>query len=112
MAPTTTAAMSSVPVDKAGVGSAVINSARQVGGSLGIAIMGTLIAGQVSVSLLDPRYPAQFVDGWHRALYAGAAILAAGAVVAVVTMRTTRRAEPKPVREPAPTSSPTIEDAA
>jgi MFS family permease len=112
MAPTTTAAMSSVPVDKAGVGSAVINSARQVGGSLGIAIMGTLIAGQVGVSLLDPRYPAQFIDGWHRALYAGAAILAAGAVVAVVTMRTTRRAEPKPVREPAPTSSPTIEDAA
>src|ERR671928_167911 len=33
MAPTTAAAMGSVPVDKAGVGSAVINSMRQVGGS-------------------------------------------------------------------------------
>src|SRR5262249_37128745 len=75
MAPTTTAAMSSVPIDKAGVGSAVINSARQVGGSLGIAIMGTLIAGQVTVTALDPRYPAQYVDGWHRALFVGAAIL-------------------------------------
>jgi EmrB/QacA subfamily drug resistance transporter len=103
MAPTTTAAMSSVPVDKAGVGSAVINSARQVGGSLGIAIMGTVIAAQVSVSALDPRYPAQFVDGWHRALYVGAAILAAGAVVAVVTIRKTREAEPTQVPEPAPT---------
>jgi hypothetical protein len=40
LTPTTAAAMSSVPVDKAGVGSAVINSMRQVGGSLGIAIMG------------------------------------------------------------------------
>src|SRR5919201_3903734 len=36
MTPTTAAAMGSVPVDKAGVGSAVINSMRQVGGSLGI----------------------------------------------------------------------------
>jgi EmrB/QacA subfamily drug resistance transporter len=104
MAPTTTAAMSSVPVDKAGVGSAVINSARQVGGSLGIAIMGTLIAGQVTVSALDPRYPAQYVDGWHRALYVGAAILAAGAAVAVLTIRPTRQAEPKAVPELTPTN--------
>src|SRR4029078_10133357 len=44
MAPTTAAAMGSVPVDKAGVGSAVINAMRQVGGSLGIAVMGTLVA--------------------------------------------------------------------
>ena len=40
MTPTTAAAMSAVAVDKAGVGSAVLNSARQVGGSLGIAVMG------------------------------------------------------------------------
>jgi hypothetical protein len=38
MAPTMTAAMGSVPVDKAGLGSAVINSMRQVG-ALGIAVM-------------------------------------------------------------------------
>src|SRR5256714_1065245 len=43
MAPTTAAAMASVPVDKAGVGSAVINSMRQVGGSLGIAIIGAAL---------------------------------------------------------------------
>ena len=35
MAPTTTAALHAVPVDKAGVGSAVINSMRQVGGASG-----------------------------------------------------------------------------
>src|SRR4029434_2086782 len=74
MAPTTAAAMGSVPVDKAGVGSAVINSMRQVGGSLGIAIMGTLIATQVTVGQLNPRYPTEFVDGYHRALQLGAAI--------------------------------------
>src|SRR5215211_7609168 len=44
MTPTTAAVMGSVPVDKAGVGSAVLNSMRQVGGSLGIAIMGAIVA--------------------------------------------------------------------
>ncbi len=40
MTPTTAAAMASVRRDKAGVGSAVLNTMRQVGGSLGIAVMG------------------------------------------------------------------------
>ena len=87
MAPTTAAAMSSVPVDKAGVGSAVINSMRQVGGSLGIAIMGALVATTVNVTPFDPRYAAQFVEGYHRALHVGAAIMLVGAVVAVATIR-------------------------
>src|SRR3954451_3842507 len=93
MAPTTAAAMGAVAVDKAGVGSAVINSMRQVGGSLGIAIMGALVATAVSVQPFDPRYAEQFVPGYHRALHAGAAILLAGAVVAVATIRNVRHAE-------------------
>ena len=44
MAPVTATAMGSVPRDKAGVGSAVLNSMRQVGGSLGIAVMGAIVA--------------------------------------------------------------------
>ena len=47
MTPMTAAAMSAVPVDKAGVGSAVLNSMRQVGGSLGIAVMGAIVAAGV-----------------------------------------------------------------
>src|SRR5438874_4018892 len=70
MAPTTAAAMASVPVDEAGVGSAVINSMRQVGGSLGIAIMGALVATAVSVKPFDRRYPSEFVVGYHRAVHA------------------------------------------
>src|SRR5512132_1815330 len=93
MAPTTAAAMSSVPVDKAGVGSAVINSMRQVGGSLGIAVMGALVATSVSVSPIDPRYAEEVVSGYHRALQVGAAILLACAMIAVVTVRKTRPAE-------------------
>jgi EmrB/QacA subfamily drug resistance transporter len=87
MAPTTATAMSAVAVEKAGVGSAVINSMRQVGGSLGIAVMGALVATTVSVSPFSARYAAQFVPGYHRALEVGAAILIVGAVVAVATIR-------------------------
>jgi EmrB/QacA subfamily drug resistance transporter len=87
MAPTTATAMSAVPVDKAGVGSAVINSMRQVGGSLGIAVMGALVATTVSVTPFSAEYAAQFVPGYHRALEVGAAILILGAVVAVATIR-------------------------
>ena len=93
MAPTTAAAMASVPVAKAGVGSAVINSMRQVGGSLGIAVMGALVATTVSVKPFDPRYATQYVPGYHRALHVGAAILLAGALVAVVTIRKVQHAE-------------------
>ena len=112
MAPTTAAAMSSVPIDKAGVGSAVINSMRQVGGSLGIAIMGTLVATSVSVSPANPDYAVQFVDGYHRALYAGAAILLAGAVVSVLSVRKPRHAERQVIAEPAFATPPGFEEAA
>jgi EmrB/QacA subfamily drug resistance transporter len=101
MAPTTATAMSSVPVDKAGVGSAVINSARQVGGSLGIAIMGALVATAVSVTPFSPLYPEQFVTGYHRALEVGSVILLFGAVLGVATIRKVVHAEPAAAVEPA-----------
>jgi predicted MFS family arabinose efflux permease len=76
MTPTTAAAMSAVAVDKAGVGSAVLNSARQVGGSLGIAVMGAIVAAN-----------ATYLGGFHDALRVGAALLALGAGVAVLAVR-------------------------
>ncbi len=76
MTPTTAAAMSAVAVDKAGVGSAVLNSARQVGGSLGIAVMGSIV-----VSSSD------YLTGFHDALRVGSLLCLAGAVVAVTLIR-------------------------
>jgi hypothetical protein len=93
--------MGSVPVDKAGIGSAVINSMRQVGGSLGIAVMGALVATAVSVTPFSPAFPDQFVEGYHRALHVGAAITLVGAIVAVTTVRKVRDAEPHGAAEPA-----------
>ena len=69
MTPTTAAAMGAVDVDKAGVGSAVLNCSRQVGGSLGIAVMGAIVASQVDPTTPLPLRAEQFVDGYHLALY-------------------------------------------
>jgi EmrB/QacA subfamily drug resistance transporter len=90
MTPTTSAAMGAVPVDKAGVGSGVLNSMRQVGGSLGVAIMGAILGSYISVSGLSPKFPGQFVDGFRAALHVAAVIAFAAAVVAVVTVRRVR----------------------
>jgi len=88
MTPTTAAAMSGVPVDKAGVGSAVLNSMRQVGGSLGIAVMGAIVASGVSSALASGSTPQEaFLNGFHDALRVAALLALAGAVVATVAIR-------------------------
>jgi len=99
MTPTTAAAMGSVPVDKAGVGSAVLNSMRQVGGSLGIALMGAIVASSIHVADTDPRIAQQFVDGYRNALHVAATIALVGAVVAVATVRKYRHPEARPALE-------------
>ena len=99
MTPTTAAAMGSVPVDKAGVGSAVLNSMRQVGGALGIALMGAIVASSVDVPPTSPEAPAQFVDGYQNALHVAAGIALVGAFVAVATVRKYRHPEATPALE-------------
>src|SRR3954447_16748987 len=72
MTPLTAAAMSAVAVDKAGIGSAVLNSSRQVGGSLGIAVMGAIVAAGSTSAARSGRPPKlAFLHGFHEALLAG-----------------------------------------
>jgi MFS family permease len=51
MAPATESIMSVVPRDKAGAGAAVNNSVRQIGGALGVAILGSVLAASYSAHL-------------------------------------------------------------
>jgi EmrB/QacA subfamily drug resistance transporter len=74
MSPMSTAAMNAVDRTKAGVASGILSMSRMVGGTLGIAVLGTFI-GQAS-SRTD------FVDSLGRGLLIGAFIAAAGAIVA------------------------------
>jgi EmrB/QacA subfamily drug resistance transporter len=88
MTPITAAAMSAVAVDKAGVGSAVLNSARQVGGSLGIAVMGAIVASGAGAALkAGDSQPIAYLHGFHDALRVGSALCLAGAVVAALAIR-------------------------
>jgi len=53
MAPATTAIMTSLPLGKAGVGSAVNDTTRELGGALGVAVLGSLVASHFSSSIGD-----------------------------------------------------------
>jgi DHA2 family multidrug resistance protein-like MFS transporter len=62
IAPASTVMQNALPINRAGAGSAVQNTVRQVGGALGVAIIGTVLATQYAKSLqpaLD-ALPAQF----------------------------------------------------
>jgi len=97
MTPSAAAATRSVPVDKAGVGAAVLNAFRQVGGSIGIALMGAIMASQFAGHQPEPgaqlsaaareAFKATFMTGFQDALMVGALIAAAGAIVAFVLVR-------------------------
>jgi EmrB/QacA subfamily drug resistance transporter len=97
MTPTAAAATRAVPVDKSGVGAAVLNAMRQVGGSLGIALMGAIVA-QAAAG----RDPVDgFMTGFERALLTAAVIAFAGAVVAFALVRPEAGQEAAPVEVPA-----------
>jgi EmrB/QacA subfamily drug resistance transporter len=93
MSPMTSAAMASVPVDKAGVGSGVLNSFRQVGGSLGIALMGAILLNYQHPTTSKVVAAQQFVNGLHAALLVSAFIAFAAAGVAIGLVRTKPAAE-------------------
>jgi MFS family permease len=123
MSPMSTAAMNAVQVTKAGVASGILSMTRMVGGTFGIAVLGALITGvgrdrlatllpQASgpeldhlsealgaggVNSSDPTLVAAtkdaFVTALHSGMRVGAAVVAAGAVVAYVTISSRRPAK-------------------
>ena len=83
MTPMTAAALSAVPVDKAGVGSGMLNTFRQVGGALGIAVMGAILASGSKSALADGAHAGGRVhERPPHALYVAAVIAFAGALAA------------------------------
>ena len=83
MTPTAAAATRAVPVEKSGVGSAVLNAMRQVGGSVGIALMGAIVAAEASGR---PGIEG-FMAGFERSLLVAAVIAFAGSIVAFALVR-------------------------
>ncbi len=96
MTPTAAAAVRAVPVEKSGVGSAVLNAMRQVGGSVGIALMGAIFAHQAG----GKQTVEAFMSGYSRSLEVAAGIAFVGSLVAYLLVRHEPHGEPQVTREP------------
>jgi MFS family permease len=86
--PITLMATGGVAGEDAGLASGLFNTAQQVGGSLGLAILSTLSASQASRVLHGSASQlAARVSGYHVAFAAAAVMLGAGAVLMIVLVR-------------------------
>ncbi len=70
----TTAVVDGAPPERAGLASGAINAARQIGGVIGVAVLGALVAGGRS----------GFVPGLHVAMVIASTAFVAGAVISVL----------------------------
>jgi EmrB/QacA subfamily drug resistance transporter len=92
--PITLIATSGIGHDEAGLASGIFNTAQQVGGALGLAILATLAASTTSGTLDDLGHApgradnAQaLVDGYHVAFLGGAIVTAAAGVLLLLLLR-------------------------
>ncbi|GGH31663.1 MFS transporter [Paenibacillus segetis] len=67
------AAISALSAQRSGVGSALIMALRQVGGTMGVAILGTLLSTGYRAKLNLDGFPSQVADAVRRSVSAGAA---------------------------------------
>jgi predicted MFS family arabinose efflux permease len=99
--PLTAAVLGAVPVEKAGVASGVLNSMREVAAALGIAVTGAILAAREHATLArGADHAAAFIDGYRIGLYASAAVMVSGALIALHTLWNERNeltAAPQPV---------------
>ncbi|TWE11300.1 MFS transporter [Rudaeicoccus suwonensis] len=82
----TIAVVDGVPASRAGLASGAINAARQLGGVIGIAVLGALVTGHGS----------QFIDGLHLAVVTAGGAFWLGGVIAFVAVRR-HTAPPRPI---------------
>jgi EmrB/QacA subfamily drug resistance transporter len=100
--PITLAGTSEIGGEDAGLASGLLNTAQQVGGSIGLAILSTLAASRTASLLHSPvtlgsAPPAARVSGFHVAFIAAAVLLGAAWAVTALQLRIRRVHDPKRV---------------
>jgi DHA2 family multidrug resistance protein-like MFS transporter len=79
MSPATNSVMGSIPVNQSGVGSALNSTTRQIGGALGVAVLGTILnstyIAKINAVKWPAQLPAQAVEAIHNSVQ-GASIVA------------------------------------
>lgn len=84
MTATTAAAMNAAAAGRGGAASGALNTARQIGGALGVALLGTFVGDRLG-----------FVAGLHRALIVAGAAFFAGATITVARWSVRTRKQPR-----------------
>jgi MFS family permease len=79
--PLTLVATTGLKNEDQGLASGLFNTAQQVGGALGLAVLTTIAVGHTS----DPNSLSSVVHGWHYA-FAGAAVFVTLSLIALVTL--------------------------
>ena len=101
-APLTNAVLGSMPTDRSGVASALMNASRELAGLLGITVIGAVLSSRQGAALRSGvPAPGAFLDGYHAGLAVTLALIGAGIVVAVVALRRTARPAVPPTPVPA-----------
>jgi EmrB/QacA subfamily drug resistance transporter len=86
--PLTNEVIDGAPTQQAGVASALLNASREVGGLLGVTVIGAVLRARDGSALRGGASPAQaFIDGYHSGLWLAIGLLAAGVVLSYVTLR-------------------------
>ena len=84
--PLASAATTGVDRADAGLASGVLNTSRQLGGSLGLAVLGTLAA-DASARFVSPNTPGALVSGYERAFLVSSAITLVALLVSLAVPR-------------------------
>jgi EmrB/QacA subfamily drug resistance transporter len=99
VAPMTDTILESVDLTRAGVASGMMQVFRQLGGALGVAIMGAILTGHLhGLAPGRPGYASNFVSAWHTMTIVAAIISFASALIAFLAIR--RRHEPEAAPSP------------
>ncbi|PRZ40452.1 EmrB/QacA subfamily drug resistance transporter [Antricoccus suffuscus] len=98
MSPMAAIAMAAVDASHAGMASAILNSVRQVGQLLGVAVLGALVYANIpgrsgGGARLNPRDQESFVSGLHAAMWTSAVALLIGAVLSALLFRVEAKRE-------------------
>jgi MFS family permease len=107
-APITNTAVSGMPRAQAGVAAAVASTSRQLGQTLGVAVVGAVLAAGVGTSAYRDVFVSAALPGWWVLAGCGVVVLVAGALSSGrwarrTAERTAERLEAAQAREAAPT---------